>query len=133
MTHRLEIRVFYEDTDMAGIVYYANYLRYIERGRSSMLRELGFSQNALKDQDGIVFAVTAVDAKYKRPAVLDDLLVVETAILAQTKARVVFEQKVLREDEVLFVARVDVATLKKNGRPAGIPDTAREIFERFQA
>ena len=73
MTHKLSIRVYYEDTDMAGIVYYANYLRYIERGRSEWVRDNGMDQNAMK-AEGVVFAVRRVEADYLMPAKLDDEL-----------------------------------------------------------
>ncbi|MEM9717522.1 MAG: tol-pal system-associated acyl-CoA thioesterase [Pseudomonadota bacterium] len=133
MIHQMDIRVYYEDTDMAGIVYYANYLRFIERGRSSMLRDTGFSQNMLRDELDTVFAVTEVHAKYRRPARLDDLLTVETAIGQMTRARVVFEQTVKRKDEVLFEASVTVATMSLAGLPKALPETAREIFQTYQA
>ena len=83
-THRL--RVYYEDTDMAGIVYYANYLRFIERGRSDWVRDIGMDQNRMKDDFGIVFAVKRIEADYIAPARLDDVLVVETT-LSDVKVR----------------------------------------------
>ena len=76
MTHHLPIRVYYEDTDMAGIVYYANYLRYIERARSDWVREMGIDQLAMK-AEGVVFAVRRVEADYIQPAVFDDMLDVD--------------------------------------------------------
>lgn len=133
MMHKMDIRVFYEDTDMAGIVYYANYLRYIERGRSSMLREEGFSQNDLRDRLGIVFAVTEVNARYRQPARLDDLLTVETGLAEVRKARVIFDQKVKRGDDLLFEALVTVACMSLEGRPKAIPSEANHIFAQFQA
>jgi len=133
MTHKLDIRVFYEDTDMAGIVYYANYLRFIERGRSSMLRDAGYSQNALRGDMGIVFAVTEVNAKYRQPAKLDDLLVVETDITLIKKARVVFRQCVKRGEMTLFEADVTVACMTLDGRPRAIPSEAHHIFAKHQA
>ena len=68
MTHRLPVRVYYEDTDMGGIVYYANYLKYIERSRSTLVGELGLDQKKMKDEDAIVFVVVRVEADYLRPA-----------------------------------------------------------------
>ena len=133
MIHTLDIRVFYEDTDMAGIVYYANYLRYIERGRSSMLRECGVSQNALREDEGTVFAVTEVTAKYLKPAILDDLLTVETRVSTQSRVKIVFEQTVLRGETRLFTAMVSVACMSLEGRPRRVPPAASEIFTKFQA
>lgn len=121
MTHRLPLRVYYEDTDLAGIVYYANYLKFIERARSEWLRELGVDQAALKQQ-GRVFAVRRIEADYLRPALYDDLLTVETALSEPGRARLVLEQRVLRGDETLFSARVTIACLDAAGRPVRLPD-----------
>ena len=123
MTHRLSIRVYYEDTDLAGIVYYANYLKFIERGRTEWLRDLGIQQSELKAETGQVFAVRRVEADYLRPAKFDDLLSVETRLHQLTAARIIVDQQVLRGDEVLFTARVTLACLDANGRPSRMPKT----------
>ena len=120
MTHRLSVRVYYEDTDLAGIVYYANYLKFIERGRSEWLRALGIDQVELKEA-GQVFAVRRIEADYLRPARFDDLLVVETTLAQRTAARIVVDQSVRRGDEVLFTARVTLACLDALGRPVRLP------------
>lgn len=120
MTHRLSVRVYYEDTDLAGIVYYANYLKFIERGRSEWLRGLGIDQVALK-KGGHVFAVRRIEADYLRPARFDDLLTVETALVQRTAARIVVDQTVRRDEETLFTARVTLACLDALGRPARLP------------
>ncbi|MDO5647897.1 tol-pal system-associated acyl-CoA thioesterase [Paracoccus sp. (in: a-proteobacteria)] len=121
MTHSMTLRVYYEDTDLAGIVYYANYLKFIERGRSEWLRDVGVDQVALK-ADGFVFAVRKVVADYLRPARFDDVLTVETKLAQMTPARVVVDQRVLRGDQVLFTATVTVACLDASGRPARLPE-----------
>ena len=121
MIYRLPIRVYYEDTDMAGIVYYANYLRYIERGRSEWVREVGLDQNVMKDRDGIVFAVRRVEADYLAPARLDDELVVETWVESLKPVRMVMGQEVKRGDEVLFRAMVTVICMTLAGRPVRLP------------
>lgn len=118
--HSLPVRVYYEDTDLAGIVYYANYLKFIERGRSEWLRALAIDQVALKDA-GRVFAVRRVEADYRRPARFDDLLCVETALSQATTARIVVDQTVRRGDVVLFTARVVLACLDAGGRPVRLP------------
>lgn len=120
MTHQLSVRVYYEDTDLAGIVYYANYLKFIERGRSEWLRALGIDQVALKEA-GQVFAVRRIEADYLRPARFDDLLTVETALSQRTAARIVVDQTVRRDDAVLFAARVTLACLDGAGRPVRLP------------
>ncbi|MDQ2091118.1 tol-pal system-associated acyl-CoA thioesterase [Marimonas arenosa] len=121
MIYRLPIRVYYEDTDMAGIVYYANYLRYIERGRSEWVREVGLDQNRMKDEDGIVFAVRRVEADYLAPARLDDELVVETWVESLKPVRMVMGQEVKRGSEVLFRAMVTVICMTLGGKPVRLP------------
>lgn len=121
MTHQIELRVYYEDTDLAGIVYYANYLKFIERGRTEWVRSLGVDQGALKREEGIVFAVRRVEADYLRPARFDDLLVVKTRLLALGGARIEVEQTVERDGAILFTARVVLVCLSETGMAARIP------------
>ncbi|MEQ9694665.1 tol-pal system-associated acyl-CoA thioesterase [Shimia sp. SDUM112013] len=126
MTHKLSVRVYYEDTDMAGIVYYANYLRYIERGRSEWVRDNGMDQNAMK-AEGVVFAVRRIEADYLMPAKLDDELVVETDVTSVTAARMVMEQHVKRGEELLFHAIVTVVCIGENGQPTRLPAKVRQM------
>jgi acyl-CoA thioester hydrolase len=128
MTHRFDLRVYYEDTDLAGIVYYANYLRFIERARTEWVRGLGIDQVRLREEEDIVFAVRRVEADYLRPAVFDDLLTVETALVSMTGARIVLSQRVLRGDERLFDAEVTLVALTGSGRPARLPPALRARF-----
>lgn len=123
--HTFSLRVYYEDTDMAGIVYYANYLRFIERGRSEWVRSLGISQNALKDDRGIVFAVRHISADYLSPARLEDTLIVETRLLALGGARIDLDQRVLRGDSLLFAARVTLVSMALSGGAARLPGEIR--------
>ncbi|MRX49161.1 tol-pal system-associated acyl-CoA thioesterase [Paracoccus sp. S-4012] len=120
MTHRWPIRVYYEDTDLAGIVYYANYLRFIERARSEWLREMGFDQAAMKEA-GTVFAVRRIEADYLAPARFDDLLTAETTLAAATPARLTLDQQVRRGEALLFRAAVTVVALGPAGRPVRLP------------
>ena len=117
----MKIRVYYEDTDLAGIVYYANYFKYIERGRTEFLRGLGVDQMALKAETGVVFAVRHLEADYIKPAVMDDLLDVGTEVVDVQKARLVMKQQVRRKDELLFEAEVTLVCLNDRGRPSRIP------------
>lgn len=127
MKHEFPVRVFYEDTDMAGIVYYANYLRYIERARSDWVRGLGIDQKAMK-ADGYVFAVRRIEADYLASAQLDDDLIVETEVLQVTGARLVMDQWVKRSGEALFHAIVTVVTIAENGQPARLPANFRRML-----
>ena len=126
--HTLPVRVYYEDTDMAGIVYYANYLRYIERARSDWVRGLGIDQNAMK-AEGLVFAVRRVEADYLMPARLDDELVVETEVMQVTAARLVMDQVVRRGEDRLFHAIVTVAVIGETGHPGRIPAKIRQMLQ----
>ncbi|MDO5658573.1 MAG: tol-pal system-associated acyl-CoA thioesterase [Paracoccus sp. (in: a-proteobacteria)] len=123
--HHLPVRVYYEDTDLAGIVYYANYLKFIERGRTEWVRELGIDQNRLKDEQGLVFAVRRVEADYLAPARFDDLLRVNTAPAQIGNARIEVAQTVTRDDRLLFQARVTMvcvstATMRAARVPADL-------------
>lgn len=121
MSHSFRIRVYYEDTDLAGIVYYANYLKFIERARSEWLRDLGIDQAAMKAQSGRVFAVRRLEADYLRPARYDDLLEVASELTLGTPARVVMDQTVLRDGTPVFRAQVTLACLDAKGRPTRFP------------
>jgi acyl-CoA thioester hydrolase len=127
MIHRWPVRVYYEDTDLAGIVYYANYLRFIERARSEWVRDLGIDQRQLRAEAGIVFAVRRVEADYLRPALFDDLLEVETTVAAATGARLVLDQAVTRAGAVLFRARVTLVAVTAAGAPARLPAALRAL------
>lgn len=126
MTHRFPVHVYYEDTDLAGIVYYANYFRFIERARTEWIRERGVDQVKVKDEEGIVFAVRHVEADYLSPAKFDDDLVVETELEAMTGARIVLRQNVLRGGDVLFASSVTIVALTENGAPARLPANIRQ-------
>lgn len=127
MTHRFPIRVYYEDTDLAGIVYYANYLKFIERGRSEWLRELGVDQTAMK-QAGIVFAARRVSADYLAPARFDDQLTVTTRLAQITPARIILDQDVLRRDQPLFRSQVTIVCIGPGGRATRIPEAVRQVI-----
>jgi acyl-CoA thioester hydrolase len=124
MIHRKEIRVYYEDTDMAGIVYYANYLRFIERARSDWVREVGIDQLAMKEA-GVVFAVRRVEADYVSPARFDDILEVRTTLDSLSSARMVMAQEVWRGDILIFTAKVLIVCIGASGKPVRLPAECR--------
>ncbi len=120
------VRVYYEDTDAGGVVYYANYLKYLERARTEWLRALGFEQDALLGRD-IVFAVRRVAIDYRHPARFNQWLVVRSRITEVGRARLVFDQRVLHDEATLVTARVQVACLSASAfRPRPLPDDLRE-------
>ncbi len=127
-THSHGLRVYYEDTDMAGIVYYANYLKFIERGRTEWVRGLGVEQGRLKADLGIVFAVRRIEADYLKPARLDDELRVTTRVVAVGGARIVLEQAVLRAGEQLFGAQVTLVCLSDSGTAQRFPAEFRRLI-----
>jgi len=127
----LTVRVYYEDTDAGGVVYYANYLKYVERARTEYLRELGFEQINLLENYGMVFIVKSVEANYLSPAFLDDLIEVETVIKKVNHASLIFTQKIVNIDKstVLFNAIVKVVSVFNNNlKPCALP---QEILEKL--
>ena len=131
-THYFALRVYFEDTDVAGIVYYANYLRFMERARSDMLRAMGVDQRAALESGEGVYAVAEVAIKYRRPAKLDDDLLIVTDIEEIRAASVLIHQRVMRGNEVLTDATVTAAFLSSEGRPKRQPRAWVEKFERLQ-
>jgi acyl-CoA thioester hydrolase len=125
MPHLFSTRVYYEDTDLAGIVYYANYLKFIERARSEWVASLGIDQMALRASQGVVFAVRRVEADFLRPAKFGDDLVVETLLQSAGGARLVLEQVITRGGERVFVAVVTLVCLSDDGHAARIPADLR--------
>jgi len=131
-------RVYWEDTDGGGIVYYANYLRFLERARTEWLRSLGYSQRALAQEPGIVFAVVSLNIEYRQPARLDDELVITCEPGLEGAATIVFAQRIYRGDvealtkdeahlSLLVEASVRVACLDARSlRPKRLPDCLKE-------
>ena len=129
MTHRFRLRVYYEDTDLAGIVYYANYLKFIERARTEFVRELGIDQKTLRSAHGIVFAVRRVEADFLSPARFDDDLIVDTRPQVQTGARIILRQDIRRGSELLFGAIVTLVALNGAGCATRLPPEIRKILQ----
>ena len=131
MRHRFELRVYYEDTDLAGVVYYANYLKFIERARTEFIRDLGIDQTDLKRNDGLVLVVRRLVCEFLMPAHFDDLIHVETRSLTCSGARVELGQDVFRGSERLFTASVTLACMKVAGAPARLPEAIRSGLGAF--
>lgn len=124
--HHFPLTVYYEDTDMAGVVYYANYLRYIERARSEIVEQMGLDQNAMRE-NGLVFVVTRVEADYVSSARMGDRLEVITTHQAASAVRWTFDQVVTRGDQVIFKAHVVAVTMTTGGKPVRLPAEIRAI------
>ena len=126
--HFLAIRVYYEDTDFSGVVYHASYLRFFERGRTELLRATGVDQSMLHAGGrGLIFAVRKMTIDYLKPARMDDVLSVETAAREVRGASLFLAQRILRGDDILVTADVQVAALA-GGRPVRIPDDLRRVL-----
>ncbi|MSP50389.1 MAG: tol-pal system-associated acyl-CoA thioesterase [Alphaproteobacteria bacterium] len=119
--HRFAIRVYYEDTDAAGVVYHSNYLKYAERARTEWLRDLGVQQRQWRDETGLGFAVTRCEIDFRRPARLDDLLDVATRVIEVGGASLVAEQVIRREADEVARLKLIVACIDRRGRPARLP------------
>ena len=120
---RCHVRVYFEDTDAAGVVYYANYLKFFERARTEWLRAAGFGQQALATEQGLQFVVARIECDYRRPARLDDVIDLDVRVVQAGRASIVFEQTARRGVEVLALARVragcvDTKTLAPRAMPA---------------
>ncbi|WP_146344472.1 tol-pal system-associated acyl-CoA thioesterase [Falsiphaeobacter marinintestinus] len=128
MTHTYPIRVYYEDTDMGGIVYHANYLRYIERARSDWVRQLGNDQNAMRDA-GIVWVVRRIEADYINTAKFEDELTVETEMSNLTGVRLTMNQLVRRGETEIFRAVVTAVCMNADGKPVRLPAEIRALLK----
>ena len=126
---QFSLRVYYEDTDLAGVVYYANYLKFIERARSEWVRAIGIDQARLKAETGVVFAVRHLSADYIAPAKFDDDLLVTTQPIQVQGARLVLDQRVLRGGQPLFEARVTLVAMTLDGAPTRLPASLRAALE----
>lgn len=124
--HQFDVRVYYEDTDMGGVVFYANYLKYMERGRTEWLRALGVNQSALAAQEQRGFMVVRVDVRYLSPARLDDLLQIESEVTRMGRASLHFLQSVWRNGELIVQSNIQVCCVETvNMRVAAIPKSIR--------
>jgi acyl-CoA thioester hydrolase len=131
-THHFALRVYFEDTDVAGIVFYANYLKFMERARSDMLRSAGIDQRAVLEAAEGVYVVAEANIKYHRPARLDDALLVLSEVREVRAASCVIHQRVMRGREVVADAMITAAFLTAEGRPKRQPREWVQIFKRLK-
>ncbi len=117
------VRVYYEDTDAGGVVFYANYLKFFERARTEMLRELGFEQDQLRTEQNLIFVVRSVQVDYLKSAQFNELIDVSAKVTQTKKVSLNFEQTISRDDEVLCTAKIRIACLQADSMsPKKIPD-----------
>lgn len=129
--HLFPVRVYYEDTDLSGLVYHANYLKYCERARSDLLRLLNIDQRAALEAGEGYYAVTEANIRYLAPGKLDDSLLVQTQCVESRPASVRLSQRVMRGKDVLVEVAVRVGFIAPNGRPRRQPDAWRQAFHQF--
>ncbi len=130
-TFILPVRVYYEDTDAGGVVYYANYLKFAERARTEMLRHVGLENSTLQEQDGIALVVRRLEVDYKQPARLDDLLDVHLTLTKIGGASLQGEQRILRGDDDLAHIKIVLASMKLSGGPGRLPENIRNLLQPF--
>ena len=128
MIHTLPIRIYWEDTDAGGIVYHASYLRFMERGRTELLRAAGIHQGTLQAEQGVTFVVRRMAIDFRAPARLDDEVIVETEVGTLGGASLTLMQRVLRGGAVLVEAEVSCAVLGAGGRPVRLPPAVRALL-----
>tara|TARA_B100001057_G_scaffold345784_1_gene346927 strand:- start:816 stop:1238 length:423 start_codon:yes stop_codon:yes gene_type:complete len=123
------VKVYYEDTDSGGVVYYANYLKFLERARTEALFSLGYSNKKVKDDFNSLIIVKACNIEYKKPAHLENVLTVRSFVKSITKTSFFMNQIISRDDDIIAEARVHLVFVDTKGKPVKIPD---EIYSKFK-
>ena len=131
-TFIMPVRVYYEDTDAGGVVYYANYLKFAERARSEMLRHLAIENSTLQDEEGIALVVRKVEAEYLQPARLDDLLHVHLSLDKVGGASLDGTQRIVRDGQDLVNIKIKIGCMKLSGGPARLPEKIRILLRTFE-
>ena len=124
---KYKFKIYYEDTDLGGVVYYANYLKYLERARSEAIYSLGLTNIKLQKNYGALIIVKSCNIKYKKPAKFEDELEIISSVLSKTKTSFIMNQIIKRREEIISEAEVQLVTVNKEGKPVKIP----EILEKF--
>ncbi len=123
------IKVYYEDTDAGGVVYYANYLKFLERARSEVIYSLGYSNLDLLDNHGILLIVKSCNIEYKKPAKLEDILDITSEVTTFTKTSFLMKQTILRNNELISQANIHLVAVDKNGKPSKVPSVLKQKLE----
>ena len=123
------IKVYYEDTDAGGVVYYANYLKFLERARSEAIYSLGFSNKGLLENYGILLIVKSCNIEYKKPAQFEDLLEISSEASSFTKTSILMKQLILKNKDVISEAEVHLVAVDNKGKPTKIPDQLKTKLE----
>ena len=125
---KYKVKIYYEDTDAGGVVYYANYLKYLERARSEAIYSLGFTNTNLQKDHGSLIFVKSCDIEYKKPAKLEDELEIISSILSKTKTSFTMLQIIKKNEEIISEATVQLVTVNKEGKPIKIPEILNNLL-----
>lgn len=129
--HHFQVKVYYEDTDLAGIVYYANYLKFIERARSEAVADVGIDQVALKVEHGIVFVVRQLNAEFLQSARFSEVLNIATSVTKLGNVQLRMQQVVTLENKEIFTADVTLAIVNEQGKPTRLPAETRQKLQHL--
>ena len=125
----LTVKVYYEDTDSGGVVYYANYLKFLERARSEAIYTLGFTNSGLLEKHNILLIVKSCNIEYKKPAKFEDKINIISEVISFTKTSFMMKQCILRNNELITEANVHIVIVDKNGKPSEIPEELKQKLE----
>ena len=125
----LTVKVYYEDTDSGGVVYYANYLKFLERARSEAIYTLGFTNSGLLEKHNILLIVKSCNIEYKKPAKFEDKINITSEVISFTKTSFTMKQCILRNNELITEANVHIVIVDKNGKPSKIPEELKQKLE----
>jgi acyl-CoA thioester hydrolase len=124
------VRVYFEDTDSGGVVYHANYLKFMERARTEWIRNFGLNQTKLKQEDKVMFVVRKIDIQYKIPARFNDELIVQTNCIRATNYSLMLKQNILRDKEIITEGKVEIVCISADFfKPVRIPKIAKQLME----
>ena len=126
---KFNVKIYYEDTDSGGVVYYANYLKFLERARSETLYSLDFTNSGLLENHGILLIVKSCNIEYKKPAKFEDKLEIISEVLTFTKTSFIMKQDIMRKDEIISVAEIHLVAVDKNGKPKKIPEELKQKLQ----
>ena len=126
-----KLKVYYEDTDAGGVVYYANYLKFMERARSDAIESLGFTNKLLIEENGTYIIVKSCNINYIKPALLEDDLEIKSNIKETTKTSFFMRQKVFKDNDLITESEIHLVTINKKGKPVKIPETFKEELEKL--
>tara|TARA_B100000614_G_scaffold244393_1_gene248510 strand:+ start:455 stop:853 length:399 start_codon:yes stop_codon:yes gene_type:complete len=123
------VKIYYEDTDAGGVVYYANYLKFLERARSEAIYSLGYTNSSILEQFGVLLIVKSCNIEYKKPARFEDTLEIISEIKSFTKTSFLMKQSILRNNKIISDAEIHLVSVDKNGKPSKIPEDLKKKLE----